>query len=104
MSNSINSLRAQTTSAQLRRYLPRPQSSGLKSFGEVLKAAGSIGTRVLNTTAGGAFGGAIGGDFMSLIDQQMKMQTEMQQVTMLSNIERSQHESKMAPIRNIRLS
>ena len=43
------------------------------------------------------------GELKGLIEMQMDFQRQMQEVTMLSNIEKSKHESRMAPIRNIRV-
>jgi hypothetical protein len=84
----------------LQRYLPKFQGNGWNTFGQALKAAANLGGSIL----GDATTGVVDREFMDLIDQQMEMQYEMQQVSMLSNIERSEHEAKMAPIRNIRLS
>ena len=43
-------------------------------------------------------------EYRALIERQIETQAELQQVTFTSNIERSQHESRMAAVRNIRVS
>ena len=42
-------------------------------------------------------------EYRDLLQKQLQSQTELQQVTLYSNIERSQHESRMAAVRNIRV-
>ena len=42
-------------------------------------------------------------EYRDLLEKQLQSQTELQQVTLYSNIERSQHESRMAAVRNIRV-
>ena len=43
------------------------------------------------------------GDFTGLLQQQIEIQRVMQIVSMASNVERSKHETEMAPIRNMRV-
>ena len=43
-------------------------------------------------------------EYRDLIQQQIETQAELQQVSLYSNLERSQHETRMAAVRNIRLS
>ena len=43
-------------------------------------------------------------EYRDLINKQLEAQAELQQTTMVSNIERSKHESRMSAIRNIRVS
>lgn len=42
-------------------------------------------------------------EYRELLEKQLQSQQELQQVTLYSNIERSQHESRMAAVRNIRV-
>lgn len=42
-------------------------------------------------------------DITNLLNQQIQIQQLMQTVSMASNIARSQHETEMAPIRNMRV-
>jgi len=41
-------------------------------------------------------------EYRELLEHQLEVQTQMQQVTFMSNIERANHETRMAPVRNIR--
>jgi hypothetical protein len=79
-------------------YLPEPSSTGMGLFQDAMDiartAAGEIGGVSLDATGG----------FADLIQAQIQAQMEMQTTTLVSNLERSKHESKMAAIRNIRLS
>lgn len=98
MTSSINGL-SSIDQQNLNRYLPEPSSSGVGMFRDVLDGARSIAT-----TAVGGVSSAASGDFAALIDKQIESQKEMQTTTMVSNIEKSKHESKMSAIRNIRVS
>ncbi|MCB0317391.1 MAG: hypothetical protein KDD56_01445 [Bdellovibrionales bacterium] len=77
--------------------VPEPESSISNTFGDVLRSAASVAS-----TATGI--GGVGAEIYTLLDQQIEVQREMQTITMLSNIERSKHEMKMGPIRNMRIS
>jgi len=100
MANSIsnNSLLGNVSSAAAR-YLPEPASTGMGLFKDVMNA--------VRGAAGGFIGGvptSSTGDFADLIALQIEAQEKMQTTTMLSNIEKSKHESKMSALRNIRVS
>lgn len=58
-----------------------------------------VGSSLLNGTNGGAVA-----EFQTLLNKQMEVQAEMQAVSMESNVSRADHETKMTPIRNIRLN
>lgn len=73
------------------RYLPEPLSSGASFLGSLSDAKNS------NTVD-------ISPQYQELLEKQLQAQSELQQVTFTSNIERSQHESRMAAVRNIRVS
>lgn len=73
------------------RYLPEPVARGV-DFAASLARANSLETE------------AIGGDTQELINRQIELQQEMLQVTLYSNLERTRHETRMAPARNIRLT
>lgn len=100
MTNEIT--RALNTVAQIgaraARYLPEPASTGVGLFRDVMKAVEGSGDDV------GGVPGTATGDFADLIELQLEAQAEMQTTTMVSNIEKSKHESKMSAIRNIRVS
>ena len=78
-------------------YAPEPSSTGI-GFSDVVDTvksiAGEIGGVPLQAT----------GSFEQLIQAQIQAQLEMQTTSMISNLEKSKHETKMAPIRNIRVS
>lgn len=80
----------------LARFIPEPKS-GLSTFGKVLSSIGSA--------VSGAGGSLVGVDskYTELIQMQIRAQEQMQQVSLVSNLEKSKHETQMAPIRNIRV-
>lgn len=97
LSSGISSGFGSVTSAAAK-YLPEPATSGVGLFKDVMEVVGDVGSSVVS-----GVGGAIGGDFAELIGMQMEAQKEMQTTTMISNIEKSKHESKMSAVRNIRV-
>ncbi len=86
-----------TLAATAERYLPEPAVTGIGAFGDVLDMVDQF----TGDSVGGVSTSALG-DFADLIQMQIEVQKEMQTTTMVSNVEKSKHESKMAPIRNIR--
>lgn len=78
-------------------YLPEPSSTGTGVFNDVVSAVKSVAKEV------GGVSLEATGSFAELIQAQIDSQMEMQTTSMISNIERSKHESKMAAIRNIRV-
>jgi hypothetical protein len=95
--NSLNGLGL--VSDQTAKYLPEPAVTGSGLFNDVLNVVSSLGS-----TAIGGVPAVVNGDFASLLNAQLEASREMQSVSMVSNIEKSKHESKMAAIRNIRVS
>ena len=81
------------------RYVPEPSTTGTGLFADVVKKA----TDFAGNLAGLQSGLSVG-SFEQLIAEQLQVQLEMQQVSMISNIERSRHETKMTPLRNLRVS
>ena len=80
------------------------KSTGISGFGDFLTGAvSSVGSLVGDVSS---LGGGLGmsTDLFSLIEKQQQLQVEMETVSMISNIDKSKHESKMAAIRNIRTS
>lgn len=94
-----NASQVADTSRDAASYLPEPAVTGVGAFRDVVDAvtnvAGSVGTGLL---AGAGVGG-----FESLIMLQLQAQEQMQTTSMVSNIEKSKHETSMSPIRNIRV-
>jgi hypothetical protein len=93
--NSINSGRIFYPSqlGRAARFIPEPKNR----VSEVLTSAvkGALDT-VASTTG-------IDNNFAGLLNKQVEIQVQMQTLSMESNIERSNHETKMTPIRNARL-
>ena len=83
--------------SSLQRIAPEPKSGVSAVFSSVLDGVGGA----IGGVAGGAMGG-INGEFATMINEQIKWQMQMQRVSMLSNVEKSKHETQMAAIRNIR--
>lgn len=86
-------------------YLPEPSNTGIGMFNDVMSAvtsAAAAGARVFSTTGGGM--PAVSESFHELLSMQIEAQKQMQSTSMQSNIERSKHETKMAAIRNMRIS
>lgn len=100
MSNSVSTLNgAAEVSAAAAKYLPEPATKGMGIFRDVVDLVSSVGEGVI-----GGIPTAATGDYASLIQLQLEAQREMQTTTMVSNIEKSKHESKMSAVRNIRVS
>ncbi len=86
--------------AGLARYIPEPQNR----LGFGLSSIGSVVGGLASTLGGGsAPSGTISPEYRDLLERQIEIQTQMQLVSMESNIEKSRHETQMAAIRNIRV-
>lgn len=85
---AVNAVLGMARSAS--QYMPEPVASGVEFLGSLQNAQ--------NTNEIG-----ISSEYRELLDKQLETQQEMQQVTFTSNIEKSQHESRMAAVRNIRV-
>lgn len=82
----------------LLRTLPEPRNS-LQSLGQGLLSAGAQVAGSL--IPGGDVLGA--SNLETLLQMQIQIQQVMQYFSMQSNIEKSKHETEMAPIRNMRV-
>lgn len=80
-------------------YLPEPATAGTSMFQEIVDVAQNVATKAVGGVSTEATG-----SFADLIQLQIQAQEEMQTTSMVSNIEKSKHETKMAAIRNIRVS
>lgn len=78
----------------LARTLPEPRSS-LAQWG---RAAVNTGMDAIGTLVGSG-----GEDLTQLLNMQIEIQRQMQVVSMISNVAKSQHETEMAPVRNMRV-
>lgn len=81
------------------------------SFGMLLNGAGTVGKSALGGAIGGKTGGLAGGgaggaggtsDLTTLLEEQNRLQLEMQTFSMISNISKTEHESRMNLVRNMR--
>ena len=97
---SISNQIPYTYSISLDRIPPKPPTSvGFSAaMGWVKNMLGSFAD-----TTTGLTGSGLNGDYSSLLAAQMQMQKEMMVVSMISNVEKSRHETQMAPVRNIRV-
>lgn len=75
------------------RYLPEPVASGVSFASSLLQGGVSGSSQTVDISA----------NYQALIEKQIQVQLEQQQVSFTSNIERSQHESRMAAVRNLKL-
>lgn len=83
----------------LLQFAPEPKSNVKIDFAGFLRS--------LAATAGGTITAGLPGlgsvvDFQELLNKQIELQTQLQAITMQSNIERTRHESSMAALRNFR--
>lgn len=86
-------------SSGLTRYTPIPETESSSGFSDVLNTVGDTLSTVGNV-AGSVFG--MQSEFQDMIGLQIYWQQQMQKVTLTSNIIKSEHETKMAAIRNVR--
>ena len=85
--DQLTSAAVNTASSLIQRYAPEP----VANFASALTGNN---TNLVD----------ISPEYRDLIQQQVQTQAELQQVSLYSNLERSQHETRMAAVRNIRLS
>lgn len=96
MSNAIGNVGNLTQGiSKLLRLAPEPR--GGSTFGTIFNGI----TSAVSSTAGAL--GDVNPVFLDLINKQIQTQYEMQVVSFESNVEKSKHETQMAPIRNIRV-
>lgn len=84
--------------SELLRTLPEPRNSWTKTASSLL----STGAELAGSVIPGADVLGVGG-LESLLQMQIQIQQVMQYFSMQSNIEKSKHETEMAPIRNMRV-
>ena len=80
------------------RFIPEPKTTAGISFRGALSTVGSLAKSFMPAGLSG-----IDSPFSDLISQQMYWQTQMQLVSLYSNVEKSKHETQMAAIRNVRV-
>lgn len=84
--------------SDLLRALPEPRNS-LASWGNSLLSTGA--SLASSLVPGGDVLGM--NNLTDLLNMQIQIQRQMQVISMASNIEKSRHETEMAPIRNMRV-
>lgn len=98
ISSSNGNLGVSVNASSLFRTAPEPRNS----LGSAVKSLAASGADLMANVMPGLDTFATGG-LDVLLNQQMQIQLLMQEVSMRSNILRSEHEMEMAPIRNMRL-
>jgi hypothetical protein len=89
----------QPEGSSMLRYAPEPHST----LGKWVQAATSTVANMATTALTGNPMLDSAADFQQLIQTQIQVQRDMQIYTMVSNLERSKHETEMAPVRNMRV-
>jgi hypothetical protein len=98
VSSSNGNLGVSVNASTLFRAAPEPRNS----LGSAVKSLAATGAGVVGDILPGV-NPFLGTGLEDMLNQQMQIQLLMQDVSMRSNILRSQHEMEMAPIRNMRL-
>ncbi len=106
--DSINSV-SSNAGQVLNRYLAQPSSnvqvrsntSGTGMSQTFQQALGAV-AKVASTSIPGLAG--VSPEYSSMIQAQVEMQEQMMKVTLITNVERTRHETKMAPVRNTRVA
>jgi hypothetical protein len=83
----------------LMRSAPEPRNS----LGSWVTTAGNAVASTTSALTGIGASMMDGASITNLLNQQIQIQQIMQTTSMLSNVYRSQHETEMAPIRNMRV-
>lgn len=79
-----------------------PSDSGISSYlGDFASILQGIGSRA---GTAGVESAVMPFELVGLLEMQRQMQIEMESVSLISNIEKARHESKMSAVRNIRTS
>ncbi|NLF25280.1 MAG: hypothetical protein GX589_06440 [Deltaproteobacteria bacterium] len=82
----------------LERFIPEPTSRMGSGFRNALRAAQSAASAVDSSLSG------ITGEMGELLARQKELQEEMMKISLISNIMRTEHETKMAAVRNLRVA
>ena len=98
---AINSLPDASGPIHLEKFAAEPASRAGRVFRSVLDGVGSGLAAVAG--AGTRLFAGLPLSYQELLVRQLEMQEQFQSVSLISNIEKSKHETQMAPIRNIRV-
>jgi hypothetical protein len=92
---NIDSLAA--TAPTLGRFISQPRNSLGTSFQRVMDGVSGV-VRATTQIAG------VDGDYAGLLSQQIELQQQMLKVSLVSNVERTRHETSMSAVRNMRVA
>ena len=96
-SAGLTSVRHFLDTSHLQRFIPEPKNGLSMSFRKALEGAKASGTGQNSLEE-------MPTELNELLAMQLEMQEEMMRVSMISNISRTEHETKMAAVRNMRLA
>jgi len=82
----------------LERFKPEPVSRLGDGFRKALRLAKTAANAVDQGVGG------ITGEMRDLLNQQREMQEQMLKISLISNVMRTEHETKMAAVRNLRVA
>ena len=86
----------------IQRFAPEPSSNLGSTFSRVLSTAGSVASQLVGGIGGIGPVTDLPSGYSELLNEQIRVQMEMQLLSFHSNIEKSKHETSMAAVRNIR--
>ena len=86
------------TQTGFERFLPEPVSGIGRAFQSLIGAGLQVGKAITGANLVG-----IEPEYAALIQEQLHAQEQMQRVSLVSNIEKSKHETEMSVVRNVRI-
>lgn len=96
---------SEVSNTDLERFQPEPLSDSSINFQDVLSTVGNVAGSVLRSATGVSFSTGVAGvdsDYAAILNKQIALQEQMMMVSMQSNLIKTEHETKMAPVRNLR--
>lgn len=94
--------KTQGFSGSLARFAPAPKFRMSGAFQKVMGAASQVAGGAVGAAAGAV--GAVDSQYMEMINKQQALQEQMMLVSMISNTAKTEHDTKMAPVRNLRVA
>ncbi len=90
----------------LTRFVPIPNHATKINFNQILNGLGNVAKTALSNAASLMTGSTTSIDptYQNFLEKQMYFQEQMLQVSLVSNTEKTSHDTKMAAVRNIRAS
>lgn len=96
--NGLATVQQFLSGSSLERFTPEPANGLSSNFRKALRAAKGV-VNTVDATLGG-----ITGEMGELLAQQKEMQEQMMKISLVSNVMRTEHETKMAAVRNLRVA